>query len=83
MISYYVWFTILACFVYLIATDQSIIKFVQLLYKITEIQYTKVVWWIKNNPRNPIVRFQIERRSMKLAKELMKEIQEKKCISTE
>lgn len=77
MISYYAWFTIFACILYLIATDQSIAKFVYLLYKNAEVQYRKIIWWIKNDPRNPIVRFQMERRSMKMAKELMKELQNK------
>ena len=31
------------------------------------------VWWIINNPRNPIVKYLMWRRSMKMAEDIMKE----------
>ena len=31
-------------------------------------------WWLTNNPRNPVVKYLIYRRSLRMAKELMEKI---------
>ena len=73
MSSYTIYFIIFACIAYLIVTDSSIAKLVDFLSKIARFEYEKVKWILLNSPRNPIVRYQMYRRSMKLAEELMKE----------
>jgi len=35
-------------------------------------------WWLTNNPRNPVVKYMIYRRSLRIAKELMVEINKDK-----
>jgi len=35
-------------------------------------------WWLLNNPKNPVVKYLIYRRSLRLAKELMVEINKEK-----
>ena len=35
-------------------------------------------WWLTNNPHNPVVKYIVYRRSLRLAKELMVEINKEK-----
>jgi hypothetical protein len=57
----------------LIATDDSVAYAVVLVSKIVKFQYEKTKWWILHNPANPIVKYLIWRRALRLAKELEKE----------
>jgi len=77
MTSYYFWFCIFVFVAYLIATDNSVAYAVVLVSKIVKFQYEKTKWWVLHNPRNPIVKWFMYRKSMKLAEELMKEFAEK------
>jgi len=38
------------------------------------LQYEKLKWWVLYNPQNPIVRWHMNRKSLKMAEELMKEL---------
>jgi hypothetical protein len=62
---------------YLIVTDNSISYAFALVLNLIKFQYEKQKWWLLNNPRNIIVRWVIDRNSMKMAEELMKEFAEK------
>jgi hypothetical protein len=73
MTYYYVWFAFFAILAYFIATDNSIATFVVLLSKIARVQYEKAKWWVLHNPGNPVVKYMMWRRAMKMAKELEKE----------
>lgn len=73
MSASYLYFIIFFCVAYLIITDQSVAKGFYMLTQLTQVQYEKVKWWIIHNPANPIVRYFMWKRSMKLAKELMDE----------
>jgi len=77
MSIFYVWFIIFFCISYLIVTDQSVAKSFYILMQMMRIEYEKIKWWILYNPRNPINKYLIWRRSMKLAKELRKEFDNK------
>jgi len=77
MTSYYFWFGIFMFVGYLIVTDNSVAYAFALVLKLIKFQYEKQKWWLLNNPRNIIVRWMIDRNSMKMAKELMKEFEEK------
>lgn len=77
MTSYYFWFGIFVFVAYLIATDNSVAYAITLISKILKFQYEKQKWWLLHNPRNPIVKWFMYRKSMKLAEELMKEFAEK------
>jgi hypothetical protein len=48
-----------------------------MLTQLARVQYEKVKWWTFHNPANPIIKYLIWRRSMKMAEELMKEFEEK------
>ena len=73
--SYYISFVIFAVVAYLIVTDSSVAAAFDYVLKLIRIDFEKKKWWFLNNPRNPIVRFMIWRRSYKLAKELQRELE--------
>ena len=70
----YFWFFVFAIFAYFIVTDNSAAYAFTAVLKLARFQYEKTKWWILNNPRNPIVKYVMWRRSMKLAKELYEEL---------
>jgi len=73
----YIYFVIFFCIAYLIITDQSVARGFYLLTQIVRVQYEKTKWWILHSPDNIIVKWLIHRKSMKMAKELMRELEEK------
>ena len=75
--TYYAWFIVFAVVAYFIATDESIAAAFYYITRLIKNRYLIFQWWFIHNPRNIIVRFLIDRRSMKMAKELMKELEEK------
>ena len=77
MSSTYIYFVIFFCIAYLIVTDQSVARAFYMLTQLAQVQYEKTKWWILHNPANPIVKYFIWRKSMKMAEELMKEFQDK------
>jgi hypothetical protein len=77
MSSYTFWFVIFALLTYFIVTDNSVARAFYMLTQLAKVQYEKTKWWILHNPANPIVKYFIWRKSMKLAEELMKEFEEK------
>jgi len=77
MMTYYAWFIVFAVAAYFIATDDSIAAAFYYVLKLAKSNFEKQKWWLLNNPRNPVVKYLMWRRSMKLAKELMDEYKNK------
>jgi len=77
MNSYYIWFVLFAVVVYFIATDESIAAAFYYVTKLAKYNFVKMKWWLLNNPRNPVVKYLMWRRSIKLAKEMMDELKNK------
>ena len=73
--SYYISFIIFAVVAYLIVTDNSVAAAFYYVVKLIKFEYEKRKWMILNDPRNPIVKYLIWRRSYKLAKELHRELE--------
>jgi len=73
MTSYYLWLIIFAICLYLVITDTSIAQLIILYSKWWRLQYEKLKWWVMYNPQNPVVKYLMYRKSMKMAEELMKE----------
>jgi hypothetical protein len=73
MTYYYFCFFLFIIIGYLIVTDSSIAKFFDFSLRLLRIQYEKTKWWLIHNPRNPIVKYLMWRRSMKMAEQLQKE----------
>jgi len=78
MSSYTFWLIIFAFVLYFIATDQSVARAFYMLTQLARVQYEKTKWWVLHNPANPIVKYFIWRNSVKMAEELMRELEEKK-----
>ena len=74
---YYIWFSIFAIVAYFIVTDNSVARAFYMLTQLARVEYEKVKWWILHNPANPIVKYLIWRKSMKIAEELLKEYRDK------
>lgn len=77
MISLYFWLGLFLIIGYFVVTDSSLATFLVLTQKRIELEYEKLKWRIMHSPDNPIVKYMIWRRSMKLAKEIRKELNEK------
>jgi hypothetical protein len=54
--------------------DQNIAAYVVLLWKQSRLTFEKYKWWLTNNPRNPIVKYMLDRKNLKLAQELEMEM---------
>jgi len=77
MTTKYIYFIIFFCIAYLIVTDQSVARGFYMLTQLARVQYEKTKWWILHNPANPIVKYLIWRKSMRMAEDLMKEYEVK------
>jgi hypothetical protein len=80
MTAQYIYLIIFFCLGYLIVTDESISKAVFFVLRIARNKFEVFKWWVIHNPKTPWARYSMHRRSMKLAKELMKELNEKNNI---
>lgn len=78
MTAQYIYFIIFACIGYLVVTDASIAKAIVFILGIARSKFEIFRWWLIHNPRTPWARYSMHRRSMKLAEELMKELQDRK-----
>ena len=63
---------------YIIVTDERAAAAFLYVSKLANTQIRRHWWWLINNPRNPVVKYLIYRRSLRLAKELMVEINKDK-----
>lgn len=68
---------VFAVFAYFIITDDSVAKAFYYVTQLIKNQYEIKKWWFLNNPKNPIVKYLMWRRSMKMAKEFVKEFENK------
>jgi hypothetical protein len=74
MTTYYIYFFVFGVIGYFIVTDNSVARFFFYLGQLIKKKKKKVKWWVLYSPDNPIVRFMIRRRSVQMAKELMKDL---------
>ena len=77
METYYIWLVLFAIVVYIIVSDRNVSDAFVYIFDITKNNIIKQIWWLKNNPKNPVVKYLMHRRSMKMAEELMKEFESK------
>tara|TARA_R100000805_G_scaffold8440_1_gene9974 strand:- start:227 stop:442 length:216 start_codon:yes stop_codon:yes gene_type:complete len=63
---------------YIIVTDERAAAAFLYVSKLANTEIKRHWWWLTNNPRNPVVKYMIYRRSLRLAKELMVEINKDK-----
>ena len=75
MTAQYIYLIIFFCLGYLIVTDESVAKAVVFITRIARNKFELFKWWFIHNPKTPWARYSMHRNSMKLAKEIMKEIE--------
>ena len=75
--TYYAWFIVFAVVAYFIVTDESVAAAFYYITRLGKSYIQRQWWWLKNNPRNPVVKYLMYRRSEKLARELMDEYENK------
>ena len=63
---------------YIIVTDERAAAAFLYVSKLANTEIKRHWWWLTNNPRNPVVKYIVYRRSLRLAKELMAEINKDK-----
>ena len=63
---------------YIIVTDERAAAAFFYVSRLANTEIKRHWWWLTNNPRNPVVKYMIYRRSLRLAKELMVEINKDK-----
>ena len=73
MESYYVWMTLFTIIGYMIVSDKNVADAFTYVFVIIKNRLILEIWWLKNNPSNPIVKYLLWRKSIKLAKELERE----------
>ena len=73
----YILFALFAVVMYFIVTDESIAAAFYYAIKLGNTYIRRQWWWLIHNPRNPVVKYMMWRRSEKLAQELMDEYKNK------
>jgi len=68
------WFALFAVVMYFIVTDESIAAAFYYLIKLGQGYIRRQWWWLSHNPGNPVVKYMIHRRSLKMAEEMMRQI---------
>ena len=76
-VYYYSLFLIFAIVAVMMTADSNVVEYIDLLGKYIQQRFFKIKWWLTNSPDNPIVEYLIWRRSVKLAKEIEKEMMER------
>jgi len=77
MNAQFAWFALFAVVMYFIVTDESIAAAFYFIFRLAKAYIQRQLWWITHNPRNPVVKYMMWRRSEKLAQELMDEFKNK------
>jgi hypothetical protein len=71
------WFALFAVVMYFIVTDESIAAAFYYVIKLGQGYIQRQWWWLLHNPGNPVVKYMIHRRSLKMAEEIMRQINTK------
>ena len=68
---------IFAVVAYFILTDEGVAAAFFYVTRLAKAYIQRQLWWFTHNPRNPVVKYMIHRRSLKMAEDLMREINTK------
>jgi hypothetical protein len=78
MNSQYLWLMVFASALYFISTDESVAAAFYYVTRLAKAYIQRQWWWFSHNPRNPVVKYLIYRRSLKLAEDMMAQINKDK-----
>jgi len=71
------WFALFAVALYFIVSDESIAAAFYYVVQLASTYIRRQWWWFTHNPRNPMIKYLIYRRSLKMAEEIMRQINTK------
>ena len=71
------WFALFAVALYFIVSDESIAAAFYYVVQLESTYIRRQWWWFTHNPRNPVIKYLIYRRSLKMAEEIMRQINTK------
>jgi hypothetical protein len=74
----YIYFIIFFCISYLIITDENIAGLISYSSNLLRLHYEKIKWIVLNDPRNPIVKYLIYKKSLRMAEKLIKKFENKR-----
>ena len=74
MTAQYVCFLIFGILAYIIITDSNVARAYDYVLKLASTNIKHWWWWTTNNPANPVVKYLMYRKNLKLAKELRAKI---------
>ena len=74
----YIYFIIFFCISYLIITDENIAGLISYSSNLLRLHCEKIKWIVLNDPRNPIVKYLIYKKSLRMAEEIIKEFENKR-----
>ena len=74
----YIYFIIFFCISYLIITDENVAGLISYSSNLLRFHCEKIKWIILNDPRNPIVKYLIYKKSLRMAEEIIKEFENKR-----
>jgi len=78
MNAQYLWLIVFASALYFISTDESVAAAFYYVTRLAKAYIQRQWWWFSHNPRNPVVKYLIYRRSLKLAEDMMAQINKDK-----
>jgi len=67
-------FGLFAVVAYFIVTDESVAAAFFYVTRLVKAYIDRQYWWLMNNPRNPVVKYLIYRRSLKTAEKILESI---------
>jgi hypothetical protein len=74
MTAQYLWLIVFSFALYFIITDESVAAAFYYAIRLAKAYIQRQWWWFTHNPKNPVVKYLIYRRSLKLAQEMMAKI---------
>jgi len=74
MTAQYLWLVVFSFALYFIITDESIAAAFYYMIRLAKAYIQRQWWWFTHNPRNPVVKYLIYRRSLKVAENIMRQI---------
>ena len=70
----FVMFALFAVAMYFIVTDEGVAAAFFYVIGLITVNFRRKWWWFTNNPANPVVKYMMYRKNLKLAKELKAKI---------
>jgi len=74
MTAQYLWLIVFSFALYFIITDESIAAAFYYVTRLAKAYIQRQWWWLLHNPKNPVVKYLIYRRSLKTAEYIMRQI---------